>query len=246
MTALVILPTFNESADVIRMIEALLDAPLSSDVCVVDDSSPDGTSELVASAISERDDWAPRVRLITRAGKGGRGGAVREGLEFGLDHDHRYKTFIEMDCDFSHDPRDLAVGTALLTRGWDVAVGARYPDGQIIGWPLPRRIFSRFANTMARVLIEWSIPDYTNGFRFYSRVAAEAIVAEPQRNTGYIYLSEALAVCLSAGLRIASFPIVFRNRERGESNTNPGEIRAAARGIVDVALWYRQTQRRQT
>lgn len=245
MSALVVVPTYNEAEDVIRMIDALLESTLSPDVCIVDDSSPDGTSELVASAITNREDWTLRVRLITRDGKGGRGGAVREGLQFGLDLGPKYKTFIEMDCDFSHDPRDLVVGDALLTRGWDIVVGARYPDGKIIGWPFARRVFSRFANTMARAFIEWSIPDYTNGFRFYSRTAAEAIIAEPQRNTGYIYLSETLAVCLSAGLSVASFPIVFRNRERGESNMNLGEIRAAALGIVDVALWYRRAGRRQ-
>jgi glycosyltransferase involved in cell wall biosynthesis len=238
VTALVVLPTYNESADVLPMIEALLETGTAPDICVVDDSSPDGTSDVVAAAIAQRPGWGERVRLITRPGKGGRGGAVREGLRVGLEND-AYDLFIEMDCDFSHRPEDLVVGAALLSRGWDVVIGARYPDGRIIGWPLQRRVFSRFANTVARGLIDWSVPDYTNGFRFYNRAAVEAILSVPQRNTGYIYLSEALAVCLSAGHTVASFPIVFRNRERGESNTTMGEVVAAARGIIDVARWYR-------
>ena len=244
MTVLVILPTYNESADVIRMIAALVESTLVPDVCVVDDSSPDGTSQLVAAAIDDRPSWGDRVHLVSRDGKGGRGGAVRDGLQLGIDNPKQYDTFVEMDCDFSHDPEDLLVGSALLESGWDIAIGARYPDGKIIGWPLQRRLFSRFANTLARGLIEWSVPDYTNGFRFYNRSAAEAIVAEPQRNTGYIYLSEELAVCLSAGLTVASFPIIFRNRERGESSTDFEEIRSAARGIIDVARWYRVNKRR--
>jgi hypothetical protein len=93
---------------------------------------------------------------------------------------------------------------------------------------------------LARTLIVWDIPDYTNGFRFYSRRAAEAICAEPQRHTGYVYLSEELAVCISAGMTVTSFPTVFRNRERGESNTNFSEIRSAGIGIVDVARWHRR------
>lgn len=244
MTALVILPTYNESADVIQMVEALVSSPLAPDVCVVDDSSPDGTSQLVAAAIADRSSWRHRVRLVTRDGKGGRGGAVRDGLQLGIENPKDYEMFVEMDCDFSHDPGDLATGSALLDQGWDVAIGARYPDGEIIGWPLARRAFSQLANTLARGLIEWSVPDYTNGFRFYNRSAAEAIVAEPQRNTGYIYLSEQLAVCLSAGLTISSFPIVFRNRERGESSTDFREIRSAASGIIDVARWYRDHRER--
>lgn len=243
MKALVVLPTYNESADVLRLIEALLATSVAPDVCVVDDSSPDATSAIVAAAITEREGWASRVRLVTREKKAGRGGAVREGLRRGLESDS-YTMFVEMDCDFSHDPGALEVGTALLERGLDVAIGARYPNGTIIGWPVSRRIFSRLANMLARTLIDWSVPDYTNGFRFYNRRAAEAILAEPQRHTGYIYLSETVAVCLRAGLTIASFPIVFRNRERGESNTDFHEIVAAMVGIFDVARWYRTNGRR--
>ena len=240
MSFLVVLPTYNESADVLQMIGTLLDTDAAAEVCVVDDSSPDGTSEIVAEAIAQRAGWGERVRLVTRQGKGGRGGAVREGFRLGLERAESYTAFVEMDCDFSHDPGDLAVGTALLARGWDVVIGARYPDGKIIGWPLRRRIFSRIANTVAQVAIVWSIPDYTNGFRFYDRRAVEAMLSEPQRHTGYIYLSETLAVCLRSGLTVASFPIVFRNRERGTSNSDLSEILEAARGILDVGFWYRR------
>ena len=239
MTALAVIPTYNESADVVRMIDAILESEVDADVLIVDDSSPDGTSEIVASAIAGRADWGGRVELIRREGKGGRGGAVREGIQYGLDKDALYNEFIEMDCDFSHDPKDLSIGIDLLSQGWDVAIGARYPNGQIIGWPMRRRVFSRIANLLAWALIKWSIPDYTNGFRFYNQRAVKALLAVPQRNTGYIYLSETLAVCLRAELTVTSFAIVFRNRERGQSNTDLAEIRAAVKGLLDVARWYR-------
>lgn len=239
MTALVVIPTYNESADVVRMIDAVLATEIAPDALVVDDSSPDGTSEIVASAIVERTGWNGHVKLLTREGKSGRGGAVREGFQHGLNDSQRYSTLIEMDCDFSHDPKDLATGVNLLAKGWDVAIGARYPNGQIVGWPLRRRVFSRIANLLARSLIEWSIPDYTNGFRFYSRRAASVLVNSPQLHTGYIYLSEALALCLRSGMTATSFPVVFRNRERGQSNTDLAEIGAAVRGLLEVARWYR-------
>jgi dolichol-phosphate mannosyltransferase len=235
----VIVPTYNEADNAVAIVEALLATSVAPDIVVVDDSSPDGTSKILAAAIAESAEWMSKVTLVTREGKGGRGGAVREGLMRGLQSDSAYEVFVEMDCDFSHDPADLSKAVAMVRDGSDVVIGARYPDGQIIGWPLARRVFSRLANTVARAMIVWSIPDYTNGFRAYGRQASETILAEPQRHTGYIYLSEALVVCIVAGMKIDSFPIVFRNRERGESSTDLHEISSAAAGIFDVARWYR-------
>lgn len=242
MTVLVVLPSYNESANIVALVENLVSSTSNPDVCVVDDSSPDGTSLIVRDAIAKRNGWKGRVHLITRDGKGGRGSAVREGLSYGL-KSQRYDRFVEMDCDFSHDPRDLDRGLSLIARSHDVAIGARYPDGTIVGWPISRRLFSRLSNLIARALLEWSIPDYTNGFRFYTERAVKSILAEPQRHSGYIYLSEALAVCLADGMNVISFPITFRNRVRGESNTNMREVANAFRGIVDVAKWYRTTKR---
>lgn len=245
MTALVIIPTYNERDNITALVDALVALETDVHVRVVDDSSPDGTSDVVATAIADKAGWRGLVTLDTRDGKGGRGGAVRDGLRFGIDAGE-YDAFVEMDADFSHDPETIPKGLDMLDDGYDVVIGRRYPDGEIIGWPRSRRIFSAFANTVARAAIEWSISDYTNGYRFYSRNAAAVIVAEPQRNTGYIYLSEMLAVCLAAGMRVGSFPIVFRNRERGESNTNLSELWSAAKGIVGVARWYSGASRRVT
>jgi dolichol-phosphate mannosyltransferase len=208
----------------------------------VDDSSPDGTSAQVARATEVTPSWRRRVHLITRDKKDGRGGAVRDGLAWGLAQDPPFEAFAEMDCDFSHEPSAVPRGFELIAGGSDVVIGARYPDGTIIGWPRRRRIFSRLANDLARRLIDPSIDDYTNGFRFYSPRAVGILVAEPQRHTGYIYLSESLVYLLREHMRIASFPICFRDRERGMSHTGLREIGGALRGLFAIAWTYRRSR----
>ncbi len=232
MKTLVVLPSYNESANIVEMIAAVLDVGPALSVCVVDDSSPDGTSPLVEAAIDQRG-WRGRVTLITRSKKDGRGGAVREGLA--AHRDQGFECMVEMDCDFSHLPSSIPEGLALRQAGADVVIGSRYPDGTIVGWPRSRRVFSFFANILARSLIDWSISDYTNGFRFYSPRAVEVLLQKPQRHRGYIYLSESLSYLLRAGMRVERFPIYFKNRERGVSNTSFGEVRAALGGIVSIA-----------
>lgn len=243
MRTLVVLPSYNESANIVALIEAILGTVPDARVSVVDDSSPDGTADVVRKAITEHGGWAERVELVVRPGKGGRGGAVREGLSRAVATSSSFTAFVEMDCDFSHEPGEIPRGLALVAAGNDVVIGARYPDGTIIGWPWTRRVFSFFANSLARALIEPRIADYTNGFRFYSPRAVEVLLAHGQRHTGYIYLSESLAHLLNAGLVVETFPIVFRNRERGHSNTTWKEIRSALTGLLSIAWTYRMGPR---
>ena len=143
MKTLIVLPSFNEITNVRGLIDAILEIDADIDICVVDDSSPDGTAGFVSDLIDTDTVWLTRVHLIVRQGKGGRGGAVRDGIAWGLDNAD-YDVFVEMDCDHSHDPAELPLGIRLIADGNDVAIGARYPAGEIIGWPLYRRGFSRF------------------------------------------------------------------------------------------------------
>jgi dolichol-phosphate mannosyltransferase len=232
MKTLVILPSYNERENIVSLIEAIL--PVSSDinVCVVDDNSPDGTGKLldefVASGKSQN-----RVHIIHRQKKDGRGGAVRDGMSWGFDEKAGYEAFVEMDCDFSHPPTDIAKGLLLLEQS-DVVLGSRYPDGEIIGWPTSRKVLSFCANNLAKTLISGRISDYTNGFRFYNRRAAEALIRLPQKHKGYIYLSESLSYLLKRHFKIESFPIRFVNRERGVSNTNFREVSRSLLGIVQI------------
>ncbi len=238
MKTLVVLPSYNERSNILELIEAILGRDAQTDVCVVDDSSPDGTAAAVEEAVQARAGWRERVHLIVRSKKDGRGGAVRDGFAWGMARGG-YAAFVEMDCDFSHEPRALSEGLALLDERCGVAIGARYPDGTIVGWPLRRRVFSFFANELARALIDRSIPDYTNGFRFYRPEAVTTLLGHEQKHTGYIYLSEALSLLLRSGTEVRAFPIVFKNRERGKSNTSLAEIRSALVGIFSIALDHR-------
>jgi dolichol-phosphate mannosyltransferase len=242
MKALVVLPSFNEVSNIETLIDTILPVDDGIEVCVVDDSSPDGTAELVAKMVESDPVWHGRVHLIVREGKGGRGGAVRDGIAWGIDAGD-YGAFVEMDCDHSHDPSEMPRGLQLLDDGNDVVIGARYPDGEIIGWPTYRRVFSRIANYLARGLLEWSVADYTNGYRFYTPESAQALVDAPQQNTGFIYLSESLARLMKSGASVASFPIVFRDRSGGESSADLTEVAKALSGLFGIAWWYRVTSR---
>ena len=241
MITCVVLPSYNESLNIVPLVDAILSLSENTMVCVVDDSSPDGTSEVIRLRQRESPAWSSRVHLITRRVKNGRGGAVREGLRWAFDGSEAFDSFIEMDCDFSHDPAAIPEGLHFLAEGADVALGVRYPGGTILGWPLRRRIFSRVANTLARGLIHPAIHDYTNGFRFYNRRAARLLLSKPQRYVGYIYLSESLSYFLKAGMTIRCFPIRFKNRTRGASNTSLKEIANAFAGIIKIGLAHRFT-----
>jgi dolichol-phosphate mannosyltransferase len=242
MSVLIVLPSFNERDNIVRLIDSILSQGQQYLVCVVDDSSPDGTHRLVQQNIENKPHWTDRVHLIVRQKKDGRGGAVRDGFSWGIRSHKAVEAFVEMDCDFSHDPVALPKGIRLLSDDHDVVIGARYPDGTIEGWPMSRRVFSFFANSLARLLIDRKIADFTNGFRFYSPGAVQILIDRPQRFKGYIYLSESLSYLLRSGMRVASFPIYFKNRERGVSNTTLSEIGSALRGLISIAWEHHRSK----
>lgn len=240
LDTLVVLPSYNERENLTNLIEAIWENVPTSFVCVVDDSSPDGTHLMVKEFIEKLEDSKKaRIHLIVRPEKDGRGGAVRRGLDWGLRESGKdFSYFLEMDCDFSHPPTDIPKGIKMLQE-YDVVLGSRYPNGEIIGWPLSRHILSFCANLLARVLLSWRVQDYTNGYRFYSAKAAKFVTQFPQKHKGYIYLSETLSHFLSHGMKIGSFPIRFVNRERGNSNTSIKEVISAFTGIFKIAWDYR-------
>jgi dolichol-phosphate mannosyltransferase len=239
MKTCIVLPSYNEKDNILLLIEDILKRDPQYFVCVVDDSSPDGTTEILATAFRERTEWGGRTQLIVRSKKDGRGGAIRDGFAWGYNSNQNFEAFVEMDCDFSHEPQAIATGLKLLEEGADVSLGVRYPDGIIIDWPITRRAFSFFANTLARTLMEGKITDYTNGFRFYKRSIVSLLLSQPQAHRGYIYLSETLSLLLKSGCSIALFPTIFKNRNRGVSNTTLKEIKSALTGIIDISWKYR-------
>tara|TARA_Y100000590_G_scaffold470703_1_gene668022 strand:+ start:8180 stop:8905 length:726 start_codon:yes stop_codon:yes gene_type:complete len=237
MKTLIVLPSYNEGQNINTLIDNILLQSNEHYVVVVDDNSPDNTIGIINKFV-EYKDYKNRLHLIKRNTKQGRGSAVMEGLKWGFNNINNIKLFIEMDCDFSHSPDEIYKGKDLIEK-CDFVIGARYPNGKIVNWPLKRRIFSFFANHLARFLIDKRISDYTNGFRFYSRNTMEYLLSKELKSYGHILLSETAAILLKGNFKVKSFPILFVNRTRGESNINFKLIFISFLSILYIAWKFR-------
>ena len=237
MKTLVILPSYNESYNITNLIEKILLQSENNNLVVIDDNSPDKTIEIIEKFL-ENKDYKSKIHLIKRSHKLGRGSAVLEGLKWGYNNLEDIDLFIEMDCDFSHSPDEIYKGKNLI-KSFDIVIGSRYPSGTIINWPKKRRIFSYLANQMIRFLIDRKIHDYTNGFRFYSRNSIKYLLTKNITSSGFISLSEIIAILLKANYSITSFPITFNNRIRGESNVNLKEIINSLISILCISWKFR-------
>ncbi|HEY6140016.1 MAG TPA: polyprenol monophosphomannose synthase [Thermoanaerobaculia bacterium] len=224
----VILPSYNEAENIAALVAAIREAVPKALVVVIDDSPDLSTVDALAPLQGES------VRVIHREGKGGRGTAVLVGIAEALEAG--CEVVVEMDSDFSHAPAQIPELAAALA-GADMVVASRYvPGGRIVRWPLRRRMFSRAANAVARVLLGVPIRDYTTGYRAYSRRAAELIVATCGKiGRGFIPLSEITVNVHYAGMRVIEVPTTFVNRERGTSSFGAAEIWDAMKGLM--RLW---------
>jgi dolichol-phosphate mannosyltransferase len=208
MSVWVILPTYNEAENLETMVAAVLAAVPGVRILVVDDASPDGTGE-IAEALEG-------VEVLHRPRKSGLGRAYVAGfahaLAAGAD------TVVEMDADLSHDPADLPRLIAPLAAGADVALGSRYvPGGGIQDWDALRRGLSRFGCSYARRVLGVPVRDLTGGFKAFRASALEAIDYATVRSQGYAFQVELTYRALQRGLRVEEVPIVFREREHGDS-----------------------------
>ena len=240
MKSVIVLPSYNEKENIINLITSIIKLNKNFSVIVVDDNSPDLTYEEVSNFKNNLpDEESQRVQIIRRERKNGRGGAVWEGMRLAYKSDFAFENFIEMDCDFSHDPSYIEDGLILLMNGNDLVLGSRYPDGKIIGWPIKRRIISFFANLLVRVFIDWKIHDFTNGFRFYNRELIKYLLTREMKHSGYINLTETISMTLKIKKSIACFPIIFENRKLGKSNTDVRELFTSFLGLFSIAWHHR-------
>ena len=222
--ALIIVPTYNERDNVERVVAEFLAPVPGSELLFVDDASPDGTGQLLDELAASD----PRIHVLHRAGKLGLGTAYIEGFGWGLARDYDY--LIEMDADFSHDPRYLPRLVDEARRGADVVVGSRYVEGGgTINWGLGRQLISRAGGRYARTILGMSVEDMTAGFVCYRREALLALDLEAVRSNGYSFQIEMKYRAHQAGLRIVEIPIVFEDRRVGQSKMS--------RAIVAEALW---------
>lgn len=228
---LIIIPCYNESENIVNLINVLLSENQNTDVLVVDDSS-DNTAELV----KDRQMGESRLFLIKRQGKGGRGTAILDGFKFALARD--YKLIAEMDADFSHNPHEFA---SLVAASGDntMVIGSRDIKGsRIENWPWKRLMFHKFANFYAGVILGIGIKDYTNGYRIYGRGALEKLDMSKIKGIGYIVLSEISYQLFKKGVKFVEVPTLFVNRRRGVSNFSLKEITEAFTSVLRVRFNY--------
>lgn len=229
MKTWIILPTYNEAANLTIMVQAILGLGADVDILVVDDASPDGTGA-IADALAAKD---PRVHVIHRTERG-LGAAYLAGFREAI---HRgAEALLTMDCDHSHDPASIPDLVKALESA-DLVIGSRYvPGGRIEGWPRHRKLISRLANLFVHALFRIPAADCTSGFRLYRKRVVEGIDWERVRSTGYSFLVESLYwASRGEGARVKEVAICFKDRERGTSKLGWREAVYGARNLI--RLW---------
>lgn len=211
MRALVIIPTYNEAENVRPIVQRVLELVPEAEVLVVDDNSPDGTGQMADEMAAGN----PRVHVMHRPGKQGLGRAYVAGFHYALERGA--ERIIQMDADFSHDPRYIPE-LLRLSEEYDVVVGSRWvPGGGVANWPVSRQLLSRFGNLYARMLAGLPVKDSTAGFKCYRREVIERIGIEQIQSTGYSFQLETITRALKCGFSIKEMPIIFVERAAGTS-----------------------------
>jgi dolichol-phosphate mannosyltransferase len=213
--ALVCIPTYNERDNLEAIVSAVLAAEPRCDVLVVDDNSPDGTGEL-ADALAAKE---PRVRVLHRAAKQGLGRAYLHAFRWALEHGYQY--VLEMDADFSHDPRVVPRLIDEAERGADLVLGSRYVEGGgTVNWGAVRKLISRGGSLYARTILNVPVRDLTGGFKCFRRRVLERLDLDAVRSTGYGFQIELTYRTLRKGFVVKEVPIQFEDRRIGQSKMN--------------------------
>ena len=222
--SLVIIPTYNESHNIGKLIEKTLSLEKKIDILIVDDGSPDGTADIVKSLIEKH---PGRIHIIERESKSGLGTAYVTGFKFALDKG--YRNICEMDADFSHNPEDLPrLIEPVEADDTDLAIGSRYSDGiSIVNWPLSRLILSFAANVYARTITGLPVKDTTAGFKCIHRKVLESIDLDRISSNGYAFQIEIHYRAWVAGFRLKEVSIIFKEREEGVSKMSKSIVREA-------------------
>ena len=217
MNSLVVVPTYNEVDNLPGIVESILEHAPQTHILIVDDNSPDGTGAL-ADKLSQAQ--PERLFVLHRARKEGLGQAYVEGFRFALDRG--YDVIVQMDADFSHDPKYLpAFFEAIETN--DLVIGSRYVNGiSVVNWDLKRLILSKAASFYVRLITRMPIADTTTGFKCWRREALLAIGLDQLFSNGYVFLAEMSYRAYRKGMRIKEVPIIFVERRLGRSKMNGG------------------------
>ena len=229
MRRLIIIPTYNERENISKMIDTVMALDGAFDLLIVDDGSPDGTANIVRE---KQDAYADRLFMIERSGKLGLGTAYIAGFKYALEHG--YDRIFEMDCDFSHNPNDLARLDAMLDDK-DVAIGSRYSQGvNVVNWPMGRLLMSYFASKYVRIVTRMPVCDATAGFVGYRREVLDRIDLDAIAMNGYGFQIEMKYSAWRLGFSIGEVSIIFIDREEGTSKMSSGIFGEAFFGVLKL------------
>jgi len=235
--SLVIIPTYNEKENIENMLRRVFSIT-DYHVLVIDDNSPDGTSEIVKNLIEE---FPQRLFIYERPGKLGLGTAYIAGFQWAIAKGYNY--IFEMDADFSHNPADLLKLKACCENGADVAIGSRYKSGvNVVNWPIGRVIMSYYASAYVRIITGLPIRDATAGFKCYKRKVLESIQLEKIKFHGYAFQIEMKFTAWKMGFNIQEVPIIFTDRKEGHSKMSGGIFNEAFWGVIKLKVksWFKK------
>lgn len=228
---LVIIPTYNEKENIQAIIEAVFNQKKRFHILVVDDNSPDGTADIVERLITQ---YSEALFIEKRTGKNGLGTAYIHGFKWAIHK--KYDYIIEMDADFSHNPKDLIrLYNACQKEGADLSIGSRYSQGvNVVNWPMKRVLLSYFASKYVRFITRIPIHDTTAGFVCYKRSVLETIKLDNIRFVGYAFQIEMKFKAWKHAFNIKEVSVVFTDRTEGTSKMSDGIIYEALFGVLKM------------
>ncbi|MGE9516461.1 MAG: polyprenol monophosphomannose synthase [Solitalea-like symbiont of Tyrophagus putrescentiae] len=230
--SLIIIPTYNEKENVEAIIRHIFALQERFDILVVDDNSPDKTSEIVKLLQNE---FTNRLFLEIRDKKNGLGKAYIHGFKWALNHN--YDFIFEMDADFSHNPNDLPKLKQACLDGADLAIGSRYINGiNVVNWPMQRVLLSYFASIFVRLVTKMDINDTTAGFKCYKRKVLEGINLDRIKSSGYVFQIEMKFKAIEHGFKIKEIPIIFINRQKGKSKIKANKISESIWSVIKLGI----------
>ncbi|PKV76421.1 polyprenol monophosphomannose synthase [Pontibacter ramchanderi] len=231
--SLVIIPTYNEKENIEAIVRKVMSLPHPFDLLIVDDSSPDGTADIVRTLQQE---FPERLHLESRTGKLGLGTAYIHGFKYALRQGYEY--IFEMDADFSHNPDDLVrLYQACAEDGYDMSIGSRYVQGvNVVNWPMSRVLMSWFASLYVRLITGMPIADTTAGFVCYRRRVLKTIQLNKIRFVGYAFQIEMKFLTFKYGFKIKEVPIIFTDRTKGQSKMSKGIFQEAVLGVIRMKV----------
>jgi dolichol-phosphate mannosyltransferase len=240
--SIVIIPTYNEKENLEKMVRKVFSLEKDFHILIVDDSSPDGTATIIKKLQTE---YPNQLHLEERKGKLGLGTAYIHGFKWASKKEYQF--IFEMDCDFSHNPEDLIqLYNACAIDGADLAIGSRYKSGvNVVNWPMGRVLMSYYASAYVRFITGMEIRDTTSGFKCYTRKVIEKIDLNAIKFKGYAFQIEMKFTAVKLGFNVQEVPIIFTDRQEGESKMSGGIFKEAIFGVVQMKMksWFKKYER---